>query len=51
MKKLLIIENNNDTRENLIEFLELCGYEIFAVNNGREGIVFARGLSSGPDYL
>ena len=41
MKKLLIIEDNYDIRENLVEFLELYGYEIIAVNNGKDGIEYA----------
>ena len=40
MKKLLIIEYNDGIRENLIEFLELCRYDVLAVNNGQAGIEY-----------
>ena len=42
MKKILIIEDNNDIRENLTEFLEMEGYGILAANNGKWGIELAK---------
>ena len=37
MKKILIIEDNIDIRENLIEFLEISGYATIATDNGKKG--------------
>lgn len=37
-KKVLIIEDNNDIRENVVEILELAGYTVFAASNGRAGV-------------
>ena len=34
----MIIEYDSGIRENLIEFLELYGYHVFAVTNGKDGI-------------
>ena len=36
-KKVLIIEDNNDIRENIVEILELAGYTVHAANNGKTG--------------
>jgi CRP-like cAMP-binding protein/AmiR/NasT family two-component response regulator len=38
MKKILIIEDNEDIRENLAEILELAGYEAHTAENGKEGV-------------
>lgn len=40
--KILIIEDEKYIRENLIELLELAGYELFSASNGIEGIEAAR---------
>ena len=40
-KKVLIIEDNNDIRENVVEILELAGYTVFAANNGKTGVDLA----------
>ena len=40
-KKILIIEDNNDIRENIVEILELAGYAVSAANNGRTGVELA----------
>ncbi|MEN0054226.1 MAG: response regulator [Mucilaginibacter sp.] len=40
-KKVLIIEDNNQIRENVVEILELAGYEVYAANNGKAGIDLA----------
>lgn len=37
-KKVLIIEDNNDIRENIVEILELAGYTVFAAANGKTGV-------------
>ncbi len=41
-KKVLIIEDNNEIRENVVEILELAGYEVFAASNGKAGVELAR---------
>jgi CheY-like chemotaxis protein len=38
MKKILIIEDNADIRENLSEILSLSGYEAIVAANGKEGV-------------
>lgn len=38
MKKILVIEDNNDIRENIAELLELKGYEPIEASNGKEGL-------------
>lgn len=37
-KKVLIIEDNDDIRENVIEILELAGYTVTSASNGKEGV-------------
>lgn len=41
-KKILIIEDNTDVRENLAEILELTGYETVEAENGKVGIAKVR---------
>ncbi len=48
-KKVLIIEDNNDIRENIVEILELAGYEVLAANNGKAGVDLA--LKNTPDII
>ncbi len=38
MKKILVIEDNLEVRENICELLELSGYIIFSAENGKEGV-------------
>ena len=40
-KKVLIIEDNNDIRENVVEILGLANYEVFEANNGKTGVDLA----------
>ena len=47
--KILIIEDNNDVRENLSEILSLSGYETFTAANGKEGVQSA--LANKPDLI
>ncbi len=47
--KLLIIEDNEEVRENLAEILELYGYEVITANHGLEGVKLA--LSNIPDLI
>lgn len=49
MKKVLIIEDNNDIRENTSEILELANYKVFAAANGKLGIAMA--LEHKPDIV
>ncbi len=38
MKKILVIEDNQEVRENIAEILMLTGYEVIQAKNGREGV-------------
>ncbi|SDS71367.1 cAMP-binding domain of CRP or a regulatory subunit of cAMP-dependent protein kinases [Mucilaginibacter mallensis] len=40
-KKVLIIEDNDDIRENVIEILELAGYTVTSASNGKVGVELA----------
>ncbi|MBK8111933.1 MAG: response regulator [Saprospiraceae bacterium] len=39
MKKILVIEDNTDVRENIAEILGLAGYEVETAENGKVGLV------------
>lgn len=41
MKTILVVEDNDDVRENTIELLEHYGYRTFAAHHGREGYEMA----------
>ena len=49
MSKVLIIEDNNDIRDNIVEILELAHYEVFEANNGKTGVAMA--LKNLPDII
>lgn len=49
MKKVLVIEDNLEVRENLAEILELSGYEVYTAENGKVGVQQAR--TSQPDII
>ncbi|OQY95585.1 MAG: transcriptional regulator [Sphingobacteriales bacterium UTBCD1] len=49
MKKILLIEDNNDIRENTAEILELANYKVFTAVNGKEGVEVA--LKEKPDLI
>lgn len=49
MKKILLIEDNKDVRENIAELLELSGYKIEQASNGKEGVLKAKHLI--PDLI
>lgn len=38
MSKVLIIEDNDDIRENVIEILEISGYTVVSASNGKAGV-------------
>src|SRR6476619_4194743 len=40
-KRVLVIDDNNDIRENTAEILELAGYKTFTAENGRRGVEVA----------
>ena len=42
MKKILVIEDNLEMRENIVEILELANYTVFTAENGRKGVEQAR---------
>ncbi len=48
-KKILVIEDNFDVRENIAELLELSDYDVISAINGREGI--QKALKSKPDLI
>jgi CRP-like cAMP-binding protein len=47
--KVLIIEDNKDIRENVVEILELAGYEAYEAMNGKAGIELA--VNHLPDII
>ena len=49
MKHLLLIEDNNDIRENTAEILELGGYSVETAENGKIGI--EKALAKRPDLI
>ncbi len=48
-KKILLIEDNKDMRENTAEILELSKYTVFAAKNGKEGVEIAQ--KTKPDII
>jgi len=38
MKKIILIEDNVEMRENTAEILELSNYKVFSAPNGKEGV-------------
>lgn len=49
MKKILIIEDEPETRENLLLMLEMEGFKALSAANGREGVKLAK--SKQPDVI
>jgi CRP-like cAMP-binding protein len=49
MKKILLIEDNNDVRENTAEILELDNYHVITAVNGKEGV--EKALKEDPDLI
>ena len=49
MKKILLIEDNADIRENTCEILELAGYKVIPAENGKVGLEQA--LKTTPDLI
>lgn len=49
MKKILVIEDNTDIRENVEELLILANYEVVTANNGKSGVEVA--IKEKPDLI
>ena len=49
MKSVLVIDDNQDIRENTAEILELAGYKTFTAENGKRGVEVA--LKERPDVI
>ncbi len=49
MKKILLIEDNENIRENTAEILELANYKVFKAENGKIGVEVA--LQEKPDLI
>lgn len=49
MKKILIIEDNDEVRENTAEIIELSNYEVITAANGKEGV--EKALAERPDLI
>nr|WP_294860628.1 response regulator [uncultured Fluviicola sp.] len=49
MKKILIIEDNVDVRENTTEILELADYDVITAENGKVGVALA--IQENPDLI
>ena len=49
MKKILVIEDNEEVRENLEEILELYGYQVDSAEDGKVGV--EKALKSPPDLI
>jgi CRP-like cAMP-binding protein/CheY-like chemotaxis protein len=49
MKKVLLIEDNKDVRENTAEILTLAQYKVVTAKNGKEGVELA--LKEKPDLI
>lgn len=49
MRKILLIEDNKDVRENTAEILELAQYSVITAKNGKEGVELAQ--KDRPDLI
>jgi CheY-like chemotaxis protein len=49
MKKILVIEDTQNVRENICEILEAENYEVFAAENGKSGLEISRNIQ--PDLV
>ena len=49
VKKILVIEDDSNTRRNLLEILTLSMYKVFAADSGKKGIEMA--ISVLPDLI
>src|SRR5579859_5105100 len=49
MRRLLVIDDHDDIRENIAEILSLAGYEVFTAENGKRGVETA--LKENPELV
>src|SRR5580698_5781918 len=49
MRRLLVIDDHDDIRENIAEILTLAGYEVFTAPNGKRGVEIA--LKEKPELI
>jgi CRP-like cAMP-binding protein len=49
MKSVLVIDDNQDIRENTAEIMDLAGYKTFTAENGKKGVELA--LKEKPDII
>lgn len=49
MKKILLIEDNEDVRENTSDLLELANFKVITAENGKEGVKMAK--KNNPDLI
>lgn len=49
MKKILVVEDNEEIRTNVAEILELSSYKVIQAKNGKEGI--EKAISEKPDLI
>lgn len=42
MKKILVIDDNHDVRDNIAEILELANYQVFVAADGKQGVQLAK---------
>ena len=49
MKKILVIEDNAEVRENLEEILELSGYDVISAEDGTDGV--EKAVANNPDLI
>jgi diguanylate cyclase (GGDEF)-like protein len=49
MKKILVIEDEDFVRENIVELLDVEGFEVISAENGHEGVDLAKAMA--PDLI
>jgi CRP-like cAMP-binding protein len=49
MKNILLIEDNEDIRENMAEILEMSHYKVYTASDGKEGVALA--MQNKPDLI
>lgn len=49
MKKLLVVDDNTEIRENTVEILTLAGYDVHSAENGKRGVEVA--IKTMPDLI
>lgn len=49
MKKILVIEDNDNILENTAEMLELSNYKVFTASNGKQGV--EKAIANKPDLI